>query len=66
MIGQPDFETRTPGRDRKKFGGGKLIVDSKNQRLFVSDGQGSQVLVFDIHPDRLKNYPEAFGVIGQP
>ncbi len=48
---------------RKKFRGSKLIVDDKNQRLFVEDGE--RILIFDINPNWLEDYPEASHVIGQ-
>ena len=66
VLGQPDFTTRTPGGGRKQFGGGKLVVDSRTQRLFLRDGGRSRVLVFDIHPDRIENFADAVAVIGQP
>jgi DNA-binding beta-propeller fold protein YncE len=64
VIGQPDFTTNVPGDGRKKFHGSKLIVDEKNQRLFVEDGE--RILVFDINPNWFESYPEATHVIGQP
>ncbi len=64
VIGQPDFETLVPGTSRRKFRGSELIVDDEHQRLFVEDGE--RIVVFDIHPDRLTDYPEAQVVIGQP
>ena len=66
VLGQPDFLTRTPGGGRKKFGGGGLVIDDANQRLFKSDRSNGRILVFDIHPDRLTDFPEAKFVIGQP
>ena len=66
VLGQPDFETRTPGGGRKQFGRGRLVIDSASQRLFKADGSNGRVLVFDIHPDRLTNFADAKLVIGQP
>jgi len=65
VIGQPDFNTRTPGSGSKKFGGGYIAIDKGTQYLFKLDGGNNRVLVFDIHPDRISNYPDANFVIGQ-
>ena len=64
VIGQPDFDTMVQGGGRKKFSGAEIIVDERNQRLFVEDG--SRILIFDIDPRHLTNYPDATLVIGQP
>ena len=64
VIGQPDFDTMVQGGGRKKFSGSEIIVDEQDQRLFVEDG--SRILIFDIDPRRLTNYPDATLVIGQP
>ena len=40
--------------------------DSANDRLYVSDKRNQRVLVFDVHPDRLGNFPAAIGVLGEP
>ena len=49
-------------------------MDHVNQRLFVVDsgtgagipGTGSQIMVFDIHPDRIRTGESVIGVLGQP
>ena len=64
VIGQPDFETLDRGTSRQQFSGAGIIVDDEYQRLFVEDLE--RILVFDVHPDRLEDYPEASIVIGQP
>ena len=64
VIGQPDFDTLEPGGGTRKFRGGELIMDPDEQRLFVEDGE--RILIFDVHPDRLEDFPEATHVIGQP
>ncbi|MAM84067.1 MAG: hypothetical protein CL472_05260 [Acidobacteria bacterium] len=64
VIGQPDFDTMVQGGGRKKFSGAEIIVDEQSQRLFVEDG--SRILIFDVDPRRLTNYPDAALVIGQP
>ncbi len=43
-----------------------LTYDTLNKRLFVSDGWGNRIMVFDAHPDRLRNGPDAMAVLGQP
>lgn len=64
VIGQPDFDTLEPGGGARKFRGGEVIVDPEQQRLFVEDGE--RILVFDVRPERLENFPRATYVIGQP
>ena len=64
VLGQPDFTTMETGDSRKHFPrGGELLIDDENQRLFVEDR--TRILVFDIDPARLTNYPDAAVVIGQ-
>ncbi len=66
-IGQPDFSTFDAGRSRSVIDGPDgLAYDYANDRLFVSDHGSDRVLVFDAHPARLDNGPEAQHVIGQP
>jgi len=66
VLGQPDFETRTPGGGRKKFGFGEIAFDAGSQLLFQMDSSNNRVVVFDIHPERIENYADAAFVIGQP
>ena len=64
VLGQPDFTTLETGDLRKHFPrGGELLIDDANQRMFVEDR--TRILVFDIDPARLTNYPDAALVIGQ-
>jgi len=64
VIGQPDFTSMGAGPHAKHFpSGGELLIDEEHQRLFVEDR--TRILVFDIDPDRLEDYPAAAGVIGQ-
>ena len=66
-IGQPDFRTFDAGRSRSVIDGPDgLAYDYANDRLFVSDHGSDRILVFDAHPARLDNGPEAQHVIGQP
>ena len=66
IIGQADFSSTIHGIGPNRMG---LVMgaalDEENQRLFVADLPNNRVLVFDIQPDRLKNDPEAYVVIGQ-
>ncbi len=66
VIGAPDFESRANGVGPNRFQSAGVMMDSANQRLFVTDGGNNRILVFDVHPDRLENDPDAFAVIGQP
>ncbi len=65
VIGAPDFETRETGIGPNRVQSASVMVDSENQRLFVTDGPNNRILVFDIHPDRLEIDPDAVAVIGQ-
>jgi DNA-binding beta-propeller fold protein YncE len=67
VIGQPNFTSRTfllTGPNRFGFVAG-AVIDEANQRLFVSDLLNHRVLVFDVHPDRLRSDPPAQLVLGQ-
>ena len=67
VIGQPRFDTRQTGlTDRMLREPDGLSHDSANDRLYVSDKRNQRVLVFDVHPDRLSNFPAAIGVLGEP
>ena len=80
VLGQPDFLTAVAATrpDRFDFGTTRgfgigptngravgLTVDKTHQRLFVTDGGNNRVLVFDIHPLRIRNGAEAIAVLGQ-
>jgi DNA-binding beta-propeller fold protein YncE len=43
-----------------------LAYDATNKRVFVSDGWGNRVMVFDAHPDRIANGSDAIVALGQP
>ena len=43
-----------------------VAYDTANKRVFVSDGWGNRVMVFDAHPVRLENGPDAIAALGQP
>ena len=67
VLGQPHFETWSPGEGPATIGGGGSgIVDSERQLYFFADSGNNRVLVWDIHPDRFENGMEARFVIGQP
>ena len=69
VFGQEDPASAVlmPGRDATTI---KLPLaveyDESHKRLFVTDGSNHLVLVFDVHPDRMQNLPEAISVIGEP
>ena len=67
VIGQPDFNTFEAGRSQSLIDGPDgLAYDYVNDRLFLSDHGSDRILLFDAHPSRLDNGPEAQHVIGQP
>ena len=69
-IGQPDFEyadfdptvsrntTRSPHQ---------VAVDSENQLVYMVDAFSGRnaITMFDIHPDRFENQPDAVDVLGK-
>ena len=66
VLGQPDFTSARRGLGPNRLGAvSGAQLDQANQRLFVSDGPNHRVLIFDVDPDRLRNDPQAVGVIGQ-
>ena len=65
VLGQPDFDSRET-RVAPNIGSGTVVVDAENQRIFVSHGSASRVLVWDIRPEVLKSGMDAMAVIGQP
>ena len=66
VIGQSDFTSDEAGissrRIRQPDG---ISYDTVNDRLYLTDKGNQRVLVFDAHPDRLGNLPEAMSVIGE-
>ncbi len=67
VIGQTDFDRQETGlSDRLLREPDGVSYDSANDRLYVSDKRNQRVLVFDVHPDRLSNFPAAIGVLGEP
>lgn len=74
VIGQPDFKTKARGVTRNQlnlrtqFGGrpNGITLDPDRQHLYVSDSENNRIMVFDVHPERLQNGPDAIAVIGQP
>ena len=65
-IGQPDFESTLRGTAANRtMLSASAAIDEQNQRLFLADPPNHRVLLFDIHPDRLRNDPDAYAVIGQ-
>ena len=67
VLGQPHFETWSPGEGPATIGGGGSgIVDSERQLYFFADSGNNRIVVWDVHPDRFENGMEAKFVIGQP
>jgi len=68
VIGQPDFTSyKLGGIGPQKMGSiDQEALDEKNQRLFTTDRANNRVMVWDVHPDRLSETPEAIVVLGQP
>ncbi len=68
VIGQDDFESREPRSDLRRYGSGRMSVDTQNHRLFVGEQFGNRILVFDVHPDKLNGAlnEDAIAVLGQP
>jgi len=68
VIGQPDLYTAT----LRPIDAGTIKIplavtyDSAHKRIFVSDGWGNRVMVFDAHPDRINNGANAIAALGQP
>ena len=67
VLGQPDFTTRELGAiGPDRLGSrGATVLDERHQRLFVADPFNSRIMVWDVHPDRLSETPDAMAVIGQ-
>ena len=67
VLGQPDFTTRELGAiGPNRLGSrGATVLDERHQRLFVADPYNSRIMVWDVHPDRLSETPDAMAVIGQ-
>ena len=67
VLGQPDFTTRELGAiGPNRLGSrGATVLDERHQRLFVADPFNSRIMVWDVHPDRLSEAPDAIAVIGQ-
>ena len=67
VIGQTDFTSDEPGLSSRKIRQPDGIsYDSRNDRLYLTDKGHQRVLVFDAHPERMQNLPEAISVIGEP
>lgn len=56
VLGQASFTSREPRANPKKWGQG-LLLDETSQRLFANESD--RMLVFDIHPGRLTDNPDA-------
>ena len=66
VLGQEDFFSRDDRTDMRKLTPGAMILDVSGQRLLVNEGTVlNRMLVFDVHPDRLHNHPDAAAVLFQ-
>lgn len=68
VLGQPDFSSYLIGGIGPREMGSidQEALDQKNQRLFITDRANHRIMVWDIHPERLTEAPEAMAVLGQP
>ncbi len=66
VMGQTDFDSRTPRQALDDLKPGSLAYDYKNHRLFVAEGLQHRVMAYDAHPDRVGGPAKAIAVIGQP
>lgn len=66
VLGQDEFDTNNPRTNPRKAAPADLAIEPETQRLLVSEVGNNRILIFDIHPDRLENNPDAINVIGQP
>ncbi len=66
VIGQPDFTSAEPGLSRQRFRQPDGIsYDAANDHLYVSHKFHHRVLIFDVSPETMQNFPAAIGVIGE-
>ena len=68
VIGQPNFTTTgVVSQTQKRIYAQNIAFDAVHQRLFVTDAQNhsSRVLVFDVTPGTMSDYPDAIGILGQ-
>ena len=67
VIGQRNYSNEETGlSDRLLREPDGVSYDAENDHLYVSDKRNQRVLVFDAHPERLRNFPAAIGVLGEP
>ncbi len=67
VFGQDDFNSRKTRTNLKKaMGLGSLQIDSKRQRLYLTEPiNHNRALVFDINPSHMRNNPDAVAVLFQ-
>lgn len=67
VFGQDDFDSRKTRTNLKKaMGLGSLQIDSKRQRLYLTEPiNHNRALVFDINPSHMRNNPDAVAVLFQ-
>ena len=66
VIGQTNFTSNTPGMSRSGIRQPDGIsYDPLQHHLYVTDKFNNRILTFDVDPQRMRNMPEAIGVIGE-
>lgn len=69
VLGQDDFNSRAPRTSLRKavaLGYGPLQIDSKRQRLYVTEPiDQNRAMVFDVDPSRIQNNEDAMAVLFQ-
>ncbi len=66
VLGQDTFGTSERRVDLRKLAPGQMILNRRQQQLMVNEGTvANRTLVFDVHPDRIENNPDAMAVLFQ-
>ena len=60
VLGQDDFTSKEDRTNPRKWAEG-LVLDPVNHRLLANEGD--RMLVFDIHPERMGNNPDATNLV---
>jgi DNA-binding beta-propeller fold protein YncE len=66
VLGQSDFVSRNPRQSDTQIGPGNMAYDDRTGRIMMSDSGNNRILAYDVAPERLTNFPEPIGIIGQP
>ena len=66
VLGQDTFGTSERRVDLRKLAPGQMILNRRQQQLMVNEGTvANRTLVFDVHPDRIENNPDAVALLFQ-